>query len=69
VTENDEPVLDWQWIREAPVHELSAHGREVQARWRTEAVAPSAAGRRPSLLKRLRFRLWLSSRGNRRSRR
>ena len=65
MTENEEPVLDWQWILDAPVHVLSAHGREVQARWQAEAVTPPSTGRRPSLLKRLRFRLWLSSRGKR----
>ena len=58
MTEPQPPELDWQWIREAPVHELSAHGREVQARWREAAAGPTP--RRPSWIRRLRFRLWLS---------
>jgi hypothetical protein len=55
--DDNQPELDWQWIREAENRELSAHGRAVQARppWQQEArPAP-----RPSLGKRLRFRLWL----------
>jgi hypothetical protein len=58
MAERKEPDLRWSWIKEAPVHELSAHGREVQSRMATPPTAPP----RPSLFKRLRFRLWLSRR-------
>ncbi len=46
--------FDMRWARNAPEHELSAHGRSVQRRLDTPAAPP----RRPSLLKRLRFALY-----------
>ena len=62
VSEKEPPEFDWSWIREAEVRELSAHGRQVQARM-TEPPAPGP--RRPSLFKRLRFRLFLAFGGRR----
>jgi hypothetical protein len=63
--EDDPAEFDWRWIQQASVRELSAHGRQVQARppWQ-----PPARPARPSWAKRLRFRLWLlvSGRGQRR---
>jgi len=43
--------LDRAWARQAPVHELSAHGRRVAAR----LDAPPPRVPRPSWWKRLRF--------------
>ena len=51
------PAFDWTWMRSASVHELSAHGRAVQARM---AAGPTPPPRRPSWLKRLRFRFFLA---------
>jgi hypothetical protein len=56
--------FDWQWIQQAPNRELSAHGRQVQARppWQ-QPDRPA----RPSWAKRVRFRLYLLvGRGQRR---
>lgn len=56
-TGRDEPEeFDWTWIQQAPTRELSAHGREVQARM---AAGPPSPPARPSRWKRLRFRLFL----------
>ncbi len=48
--------FDWHWIQQASNHELSAHGRQVQARppWQ-QPDRPV----RPSWTKRMRFRLYL----------
>jgi hypothetical protein len=54
--EDETPEFDWSWIREARIRELSAHGREVQARM---AAGPPRPPRQPSFAKRLRFRLYL----------
>jgi hypothetical protein len=48
--------FDWSWSREASIRELSAHGREVQAR---RSAGPPQPPRRLSWAKRLRFRLYL----------
>jgi hypothetical protein len=63
VTEQEEPAeFNWSWIREAEVRELSAHGRQVQARYE---AGPSQPARRPSAFKRLRFRIYLAIRRRR----
>jgi len=62
VDEEEPQEFDWAWIQAAETRELSAHGRQVQARM----SAPPAPVRRPSLLKRLRFRLYLALGGRRR---
>jgi hypothetical protein len=53
-----DPELDREfnlnWARNAPQHELSAHGRSVQRRLDTPTPAPVT----PSLWKRLRFALY-----------
>jgi hypothetical protein len=49
----DGVVLDRQWAREAPVHELSARGRSVQHRLQR----PAEPAAKPSRWKR--FRFWL----------
>lgn len=57
MTEEEEPAeFTWSWIREAPTRELSAHGRQVQARYAAGLPAPP---KRPSPFKRLRFKLFL----------
>lgn len=55
-------ILDRQWAREAPVHELSARGRTVQRRLQ-RAVGPAAAAAKPSRWKRFRFWLFRRLRG------
>ncbi len=62
MSEREQPEFDWAWIREAEIRELSAHGRQVQARMNTPVPEP----RRPSWFKRLRFRLFLALGGRRR---
>ena len=53
---SEEREFDWAWIKEAPTRELSAHGRQVQARM---TAGPTEPSRSPGLVKRLRFRLYL----------
>lgn len=53
---DEEREFDWAWIKQARIRELSAHGRDVQARM---AAGPPVPPRPPGLLKRLRFRLYL----------
>jgi hypothetical protein len=62
VSDEEQPEFDWAWIKEAEIRELSAHGRQVQARMTAPPPPPS----RPSLFKRLRFRLFLALGGRRR---
>lgn len=54
--EPEPPEFSWSWIQQAPTRELSAHGREVQARY---AAGPPPPPKRPSAVKRLRFRAFL----------
>jgi hypothetical protein len=64
-SQGDEPetvILDRQWAREAPVHELSARGRSVQRRLQG-AAGVSGPPRRPGAWKRFRFWLFRVARG------
>jgi hypothetical protein len=55
-------ILDRQWAREAPVHELSARGRTVQRRLRARTGGAGTAAQ-PSRWKRFRFWLFRRIRG------
>ncbi|MGZ4617465.1 MAG: hypothetical protein ACXV3F_01795 [Frankiaceae bacterium] len=58
-------ILDRQWAREAPVHELSARGRTVQRRLQRSVGPGGTAGAAapPSRWKRFRFWLFRLTRG------